>query len=144
MEGFRQPQSLRTYRVFKTEVLGWKSHLETFLSSDKSDLFVAFFCVLRNSYLIDFKEVSLEKGFNSDVAYLGGNYHVQTEDWGLENPYLVSRVYHDGAVLKSIKTAYSEIFPAEAQKNSDNIRLAMKFQHKKILDLLLSGQLLWL
>ena len=98
--------------------------------------------MLRNSYLIDFKEVSLEKGFNSDVAYLGGNYHVQTEDWGLENPYLVSRVYHDGAVLKSIKTAYSEIFPAEAQKNSDNIRLAMKFQHKKILDLLLSGQLL--
>jgi hypothetical protein len=84
----------------------------------------------------------VEKGFNSDVAYLGSNFHVQTEDWGLENPYLVSRVYRDGAVVKSIKTAYKEILPTSQMREAEMIRLAMKFQHKKILDLLLSGQLI--
>lgn len=84
----------------------------------------------------------MEKGFNSDVAYKGSKYHVQTEDWGLDNPYLVSRVYRDGAVVKSIKTSYHEVLPSHQAHEAEMIRLAMKFQHKKILDLLLSGQLI--
>lgn len=84
----------------------------------------------------------MEKGYNSDVSHNGLSYHVQTEDWGLENPFLVSRVYQDGAVVKSIKTAYDDILPGEQKKQSEFIRMAMKFQHKKILDLLLSGQLI--
>lgn len=84
----------------------------------------------------------MEKGYNSDVSFNGLSYHVQTEDWGLENPFLVSRVYQDGAVVKSIKTAYDDILPGEQKSSAEFIRLAMKFQHKKILDLLLSGQLI--
>ena len=83
----------------------------------------------------------MEKGFNSDIHYMGLSFHVQTEDWGLENPFFVSRVYKDGAVVKSIKTSYDEILPNRIHRLPENIRLAMKFQHKKILDLLLSGQL---
>ena len=84
----------------------------------------------------------MEKGFNSDITWLGSEYHVQTEDWGMQNPYLVSRVFHNGAVLKSIKTSYQEVLPQGSATEARTIRLAMKIQHQQILDLLLSGQLL--
>lgn len=83
----------------------------------------------------------MEKGFNSDIQVSEKQYHVQTEDWGRDNPYLVSRVFSNGAVVRSIKTSYAEILPGGAQAASQDIRLAMKIQHNKILDLLLSGQL---
>ncbi|MBX3020704.1 MAG: hypothetical protein KF799_03435 [Bdellovibrionales bacterium] len=84
----------------------------------------------------------VEKGFNSDVSWLGTQYHVQTEDWGNENPFLVSRVFRNGAVVKSIKTGYHEVLPSGPTSQSKAIRLAMKIQHQEILDLLLSGKLL--
>jgi hypothetical protein len=84
----------------------------------------------------------MEKGFNSDVAFLGTQYHVQTEDWGAENPYLVSRVFHNGAVVKSVKTSYEEILRYSPARDIKAIRIAMKIQHQQILDLLLSGKLL--
>jgi len=83
----------------------------------------------------------LQKGFNSDIAFMGAEYHVQTEDWGTGNPYLVSRVYKNGAVIKSIKTSYQDVFSRDESSEPSNIRLAMRIQHQKILDLLLSGQL---
>ena len=87
----------------------------------------------------------MEKGFNSDVVFKGMNFHVQSEDWGSENPFLVSRVYQNGAVVKSVKTPYSEVLgPARFSRpriDSQAIRLALRDQHEKILDLLLSGQL---
>lgn len=86
--------------------------------------------------------MAIERGFNSDVAYHGGSFHVQTEDWGLQNPFLVSRVYCNGAVVKSIKTSYVDVLPKGLKSDSSSIRLALKMQHQKILDLLLSGQLL--
>lgn len=99
--------------------------------------------ILRSIYWCLFaREPHLEKGFNSDIAWLGSQYHVQTEDWGTENPYLVSRVFHNGAVVKSIKTGYEEVLPAGRKFEVTTIRLAMKIQHQQILDLLLSGQLL--
>lgn len=87
----------------------------------------------------------MEKGFNSDIVYRGLNFHVQTEDWGLDNPYVVSRVYQDGAVVRSVKTPYSEILGFgrfhPRTVNRQDIRRALEEQHQKILDLLLSGQL---
>lgn len=82
------------------------------------------------------------KGFNSDIVLQGNSYHVQTEDWGNKNPYLVSRVYQNGAVVKSIKTAYHEVLPPEYFRDQKTIQLAMQLQHEQILDLLLSGKLL--
>lgn len=91
------------------------------------------------------RNFGVEKGFNSDVIFKGMNFHVQTEDWGAQNPYLVSRVYQNGAVIRSVKTPYSDVLgsglfnrpPIDPQA----IRLALREQHQKILDLLLSGQL---
>lgn len=82
------------------------------------------------------------KGYNSDISVHGVSYHIQTEDWGVENPYLVSRIFRNGAVLKSVKTAYSEVLPEGAKLSSGTISLAMKVQHESILDLLVSGQAL--
>ena len=83
----------------------------------------------------------MEKGFNSDVSWRGTEYHVQTEDWGSANPFLVSRVFHNGAVVKSIKTSYGEVLPHGTRAEAKTIRLAMKIQHQQILDLLVSGKL---
>jgi hypothetical protein len=95
----------------------------------------------------------VEKGFNSDIIYKGLSFHVQSEDWGAENPYLVSRVYQEGAVIKSVKTPYSDVLgfgqgrlfssPTSWRRRPDPqvIRSALREQHEKILDLLVSGQL---
>jgi hypothetical protein len=91
----------------------------------------------------------MEKGINSDVIFKGMNFHVQTEDWGAENPYLVSRVYQNGAVIKSIKTHYSEVLGGSSMRGlrvgtlvePQAIRLALRDQHQRILDQLLRGDL---
>lgn len=47
------------------------------------------------------------EGQNTDVEFKGKIFHVQTEDWGKEKPFLVTRVFYGGKVLGSIKTNYS-------------------------------------
>jgi hypothetical protein len=84
----------------------------------------------------------LEKGFNTDIEVKGYVYHIQTEDWGEMNPYFVSRIFQNGAVVRSIKTSYGEVLPPEKFSSSKLIKLAMKVQHNKILDLLVEGKLL--
>lgn len=84
----------------------------------------------------------MQKGFNTDIQLLGISYHVQTEDWGQNNPYLVSKVFSSGAVVKSLKIPYETVLPETVGLNAEAIRLAMKVQHQKILDLLVSGQLI--
>ncbi len=84
----------------------------------------------------------MQKGFNSDVDYDGGNYHIQSEDWGFDNPFLVSRVYLNGAVVKNIKTSYRDILKPSSYKDPRAIRLALIAQHQHVLDQLVSGQLI--
>lgn len=84
----------------------------------------------------------MQKGYNSDISVNGIGFHIQTEDWGSNNPYLVSRVFRNGAVVKSIKTAYGEVLPKGPASDPSAIRLAMRIQHQQILDLLVSGQLI--
>jgi len=73
------------------------------------------------------------KGYNSDINIKGVNYHVQTEDWGQNNPYLVTRIFKQGAVIKTFKTPYSEILP-NAHYDSSTLEQALKAQHFRILD----------
>ena len=81
----------------------------------------------------------MQKGFNSDIEFGGANYHVQSEDWGLENPYLVSRVFLNGAVVHNIKTSYSDVLKPAAFRDSRAVRLALIEQHQRTLDQLVSG-----
>ena len=83
----------------------------------------------------------MEAGFNTDISFGGARYHIQTEDWGSANPFLVTRIFKEGAVIKSIKTSYRDVLARSPRIDEQAIRLAMREQHEKILDLLLSGHL---
>lgn len=82
----------------------------------------------------------MQKGFNSDVQYKGQSYHVQTEDWGLSNPFLVSRVFRQGVVVKTVKVSYQEAF-ARNKITAEVIQLALRRQHHEMMDSLISGKL---
>jgi hypothetical protein len=47
-------------------------------------------------------------GFNTDIKHGEKVYHIQTEDKGLQNPYIESLVYVGGEILASKKTSYGE------------------------------------
>ena len=47
-------------------------------------------------------------GFNTDIKHHDKVYHIQTEDKGLQNPYIESLVYVGGEILASKKTSYGE------------------------------------
>lgn len=81
------------------------------------------------------------KGFNSDLNIGSSQIHVQTEDWGKDNPYIMTRVFKNGAVVNSIKTPYDSVLPFGPISDEQAIRLAMREQHQKILDQLLSGKI---
>jgi hypothetical protein len=48
-------------------------------------------------------------GFNTDVEYGGVVYHVQTEDKGLQTPFILSLVYTGGAILASKRSPYDDL-----------------------------------
>jgi hypothetical protein len=58
---------------------------------------------------------------------------------GVASPYIVSRIYKNGAVLKSIKTPYSEIVDAPIW-DKQAVELAVKSQHDQLVEQLLTGR----
>jgi len=82
----------------------------------------------------------MQKGFNTDINVRGKTYHVQTEDWGLENPFLVSRIFANGAVIKTIKTSYNDALRGGPIGNEEAIRQALRRQHNRVMDDLVGGQ----
>lgn len=81
------------------------------------------------------------KGYNTDITVSGVRYHVQTEDWGVENPFLVTRIFRNGAVVKSYKASYEKALRSGPVSMKKALAEALKKQHTQILDLLQSGQL---
>ena len=82
----------------------------------------------------------MEAGLNSDIKVGDRDFHIQTEDWGWDTPFIVTKIFCQGAVLKSIKVSYQEVlqspFPSE-----QSIRTAIQKQHQEILDRLISGHI---
>ncbi len=77
-------------------------------------------------------------GYNTNIPYKGKQYHVQTEDSGLANPFIVTLLYYQGAILRSTKTSYAHIvghpdFEAELRK-------IMKHQHREMIRELITGK----
>ncbi len=88
----------------------------------------------------------MQKGFNSDITFRGVSYHIQTEDWGLDNPFIVSRVFQQGAVLKTFKTSYSQILGPQPVTPKqvhllEHIGVALKSQHDQVIDFVSSGKI---
>ncbi len=84
----------------------------------------------------------MQKGFNSDIIYRGKKVHIQTEDWGQHNPYVVTRIFCNGAVIRTIKTPYDYIFQNGRVRTSEVIQQAVRVQHSQVMDLITSGQLI--
>lgn len=81
----------------------------------------------------------MQKGFNSDITVRGQKYHVQTEDWGLQQSLLVSRIFCNGAVLKTIKTPYETVLKTGSTQSEEAIKLALRRQHSTVIDTLMAG-----
>ncbi len=85
--------------------------------------------------------MNIEPGFNSDIIYQGKTYHVQTEDWGAEKGYVVTRVFQSGSVVISVKTHYESLEKQSPTTGRKAILWGMREQHQKVLDQLVSGTL---
>lgn len=69
-------------------------------------------------------------GFNTDIEHCGTVYHVQTEDKGLETPFILSLVYVGGAILASKRAPYDDLLGAGFDQSVLSDRLQR--QHKLI------------
>ncbi len=78
-------------------------------------------------------------GYNHNIRYREGVYHVQTEDSGVQNPHIITHLFVGGNIIESRKTSYAELV------NSTNLDSAvvdmMQKQHKGMLRDLIGGQL---
>lgn len=77
-------------------------------------------------------------GFNNNVKYKGAEYHIQTEDSGLDKPHIITHLFADGGrVIKSHKRSYA----AEVSRPdvSAFVRTLMKGQHMEMLLMLREG-----
>ncbi len=78
-------------------------------------------------------------GYNTDFKFQGKIYHVQTEDGGINNPYITSLLYYQGAILASRKTSYEDIIKADCLE--EVVRELMMEQHKQMIRDLMQGRL---
>ena len=77
-------------------------------------------------------------GYNTNVPYKGKVYHVQTEDSGLTNPCIITLLYFQGAILRSVKTGYAHIVGHPHFR--EQLRDLMKHQHREMIRALIKGK----
>jgi len=77
-------------------------------------------------------------GLNTDVQYRMKTYHVQTEDLGAENPYILTLLYHAGTILHRVKTDYADLLARGAP--STEVATLMRRQHEKVIQTLRTGR----
>ena len=78
-------------------------------------------------------------GYNTDFKFQGKIYHCQTEDGGVNSPYITSLLYLQGAILASRKTSYADILKADCL--DEVVRSLMMEQHKQMIRDLMHGKL---
>jgi hypothetical protein len=77
-------------------------------------------------------------GYNTDIRHGEVVLHVQTEDKGLDNPYLESVIYVRGQVLATKRTSYASLL--EEGKGEREIATMMEHQHRTILAAIRAGR----
>lgn len=77
-------------------------------------------------------------GFNHNIRHGGELYHVQTEDGGLKNPFIITHLYRGGTILSSKKTSYADILKTDSLEKI--VEDLMKEQHKEMLRRLKDGE----
>lgn len=70
-------------------------------------------------------------GINSDIDYKGKLYHVQTEDGGINNPIILTRIFCSGVLVTTRKTSYVYLLDMDGFK--DVVENLMKEQHNEMI-----------
>ncbi len=70
-------------------------------------------------------------GINSDIEYHGKIYHVQTEDGGINNPIMLTRIFSNGMLITTRKTSYVYLLEMEGFKTV--VERLMKEQHNEMI-----------
>ncbi len=78
-------------------------------------------------------------GYNTDFKFDGKVFHCQTEDGGINSPFITSLMYHQGAILASRKTSYADILRADCLE--EVVRDLMMEQHKQMIRDLMQNKL---
>lgn len=82
------------------------------------------------------------KGKNTDLRCGERQFHVQTEDWGVENPFIVTRIFSSGRVVYTIKTDYKVWLEKSVERLEEKLQRALDIQHDDTLKEVRSGK--WL
>ncbi len=77
-------------------------------------------------------------GYNTDVRHGEIVFHVQTEDKGIDNPYVESLVYVGGRVLAAKRSSYAALL-AEG-KGPEAISALMDHQHRAVIAAIRQGR----
>lgn len=77
-------------------------------------------------------------GLNSEIENNGKTYHVQTEDGGLRNPIILTRVFFGGSVISSKKTSYVYLLDREDLKGV--VEQLMREQHQEMIQEIYKSQ----
>jgi len=79
-------------------------------------------------------------GFNTNVAYRGSVFHLQTEDSGAKNPRIVTHLFGDGGrILRTLRIDYKEHLGRPDLQVF--VRSLMRAQHKNLFLSLRAGEL---
>ncbi|MDE0884526.1 MAG: hypothetical protein OSB70_03215 [Myxococcota bacterium] len=78
-------------------------------------------------------------GYNTNCAYRGVTFHVQTEDSGRERPRIATHLFHGGTILASETCDYAESL--DSPDLDQEVKGLMEAQHKAMLRRLVAGEL---
>ena len=79
-------------------------------------------------------------GLNSNVTHTGVEYHIQTEDLGRKNPYVLTLVFRAGAIVAREKINYRDALGDKAPEAE--IKTFMDQQHHRIMRQVMAGRFL--
>ena len=77
-------------------------------------------------------------GLNSNVTHAGVEYHIQTEDLGRKNPYVLTLVFRAGAIVAREKVNYRDALGDKAPETE--IKAFIDRQHHRIMRQVMAGQ----
>lgn len=77
-------------------------------------------------------------GFNHNLKYKGGLFHVQTEDSGVKNPHVITHLFIGGNIIATKKVNYNNIVGKENMEKI--VKDLMEKQHKDMINRLLRGE----
>ncbi len=78
-------------------------------------------------------------GFNHNLRHQGILFHVQTEDGGIANPYVVTTVFFQGNVVAQRRRGYEKF--TQIPEREEIVRTMMQEQHKEMMKDLVNNRL---